>query len=156
MTRYAKRLLCRLLIGVLLFTQMAIASYACPQLSSLGGADSFVALADASGSRNSQADSDSALASTQSAMPDDTMAASCDIMYQPDPDNPNLCAEHARFGQQSGQTQTPTVPALLLASLYVVSAAPELTVPTRPAVDSASVLAAASPPHAILHCCFRI
>lgn len=84
------------------------------------------------------------------------MAACCDGMDQPDRDNPNLCAEHSHFGQQSDQTQTPTVPAVLLASLYVVSTVPELTVPTWPATASADLLAAASPPHAILHCCFRI
>lgn len=84
------------------------------------------------------------------------MAACCDGMDRPDPDNPNLCVEHSHFGQQNDQTQTPTVPAVLLASLYVVSTVPALTVPTCPATASADLLAAASPPHAILHCCFRI
>lgn len=84
------------------------------------------------------------------------MAACCDGMGQPDPDNPNLCTEHAHFGQQSDQTPTPTLPAILLVSLYVVSPVPELKLPIRPAAASASFLAAASPPHAILHCCFRI
>lgn len=152
MTRRLKQLVCRLLVGVLLFAQMAVAAYACPQLSPAGfsqaPASAMASDGDpiASGASAAKSDDDPAM----------DMAACCDGMGQPDPDNPNLCAEHAHFGQQSDQTQTPTVPAVLLASLYVVSTVPELTVPTRPATASANLLAAASPPHAILHCCFRI
>jgi len=102
------------------------------------------------------ADSDASVTESDAANPIIDMAACCDGMGQPDPDNPNLCAEHAHFGQQSEQTQAPSVPAVLLASLYIVSLMPALTGPARPAAASASVLAAASPPHAILHCCFRI
>ena len=137
MTPRLKRLLCRLLIGILLFTQIAIAAYACPQLSP---------------TRFSQPSA----AVESMAMPSVAdIPLCCDGMGRTDPDNPNICAGHCQFGQQSDQTQTPTMPAALLASLYIVSPVPELTVPTRPAAASAGILVAASPPHAILHCCFR-
>lgn len=154
MTRRLKQLVCRLLVGVLLFAQMAVAAYACPQLSPAGFSQPSAAPAMAS--EGDPADSDASVAGADTANPIMDMAACCDGMGQPDPDNPNLCAEHAHFGQQSDQTQIPSVPAVLLASLYIVSLVPEPAEPTRPAAASASVLAAASPPHAILHCCFRI
>lgn len=150
MTRRLKQWICRLLVGVLLFAQMAVAGYACPQLSPAGSSQASVSAMASAGVASDASVTES---DDNSAM---DMAACCDGMGQPDPDNPNLCAEHAHFGQQSDQTQTPTLPAILLASLYVVSTVPELKLPTRPAAASASFLAAASPPHAILHCCFRI
>jgi hypothetical protein len=154
MTWRVKQLLCQLLIGMLLFAQMAIAAYACPQLSPGGFTQPSAAPAIASD--GAQTGSDASVSGSDAASPVADMAACCDGMGQPDPDHPNLCTEHALFGQQSDQTQTPTVPAVLLASLYIVSLVPELTEPTRPATASANLLAAASPPHAILHCCFRI
>ncbi len=74
-----------------------------------------------------------------------------------DSQNANLCAEHCKFGQQSDQASTLTVPAALLMALYVapqVSTAPLAGL--RPAAATPSALVAASPPHTILHCCFRI
>jgi len=153
MTRRLKRLLCRLLIGILLFAQMAIAAYACPQLSPAGFSQPSAAPSMAS--EGNQAGSDPAAAGAVAVPPVADMPPCCDGMGRSDPDNPNLCAGHCQFGQQSDQTQTPTVPAALLASLYIVSLVPELTVPTQSAAASASILVAASPPHAILHCCLR-
>lgn len=149
MTQALKQLICRLLVGVFLFAQMAVAAYACPQLAPPGlsqaSASAMAAAGVASDASAAESDADPAM----------DMAACCDGMGQPDPDNPNLCAEHAHFGQQSDQTQTPTLPAILLASLYVVSTVPELKLPARLAAASADLRAAASPPHTILHCCFR-
>ena len=75
-----------------------------------------------------------------------------------DPQNANLCAEHCKFGQQSDQASTLTVPAALLMALYV---APQVSTALlaglrRPAAATPSALVAASPPHTVLHCCFRI
>lgn len=148
MTRRLKQWICRLLIGVFLFAQMAVAAYACPQLAPAGLSQASASAMAAAGTT-----SDASAGDDNPAM---DMAAGCDGMGQPDPDNPNLCAEHAHFGQQSDQTQTPTLPAILLVSLYVIPIVPELKLPTRPAAASTSFLTAASPPHAILHCCFRI
>ncbi len=153
MIRRVKRSVCRLLIGVLLFAQMAIAAYACPQLASAGFSEPSAMLTMRS--KGSPAGSDTVMARSETATPVADMATGCPEMGQADPENPNLCVEHVRFGQQSDQTQTPTVPAVLLSNLYTLPLLPEPTGPTRPASASASLLAAASPPHTILHCCFR-
>lgn len=136
--RRASRSLCRLLIGVLLFAQLAIAAYACPQLSSTGVGEG------------------AAMERAGAATPAADMAAGCPEMGQADPDQPNLCIEQVHFGQQSDQTQTPTLPAILLTALYTLPLLPEPAPPPPSAAVTSGFLAAASPPHAILHCCFRI
>lgn len=132
MTTAFKRSICRLLMGVLLYTQMAIAAYACPGLSAVK-------------------------------LPEDQAAASVTPdggaigPVQTDASAPNLCIEHCRYGQQSADhTPAPAAPAALLSSLYALPALPETSVRTRLASGLEGPLAAASPPHAILHCCFRI
>ncbi|HNF92681.1 MAG TPA: hypothetical protein PKZ67_10810 [Accumulibacter sp.] len=137
MTRHFKQLICHLLIGVFLFAQMAVVSYACPQSSPVG-------LNQVSVSIMSSDDN-----------PSMDIPACCDGMERPDMANPNLCTEHAHFGQLNDQTQIPTLPAILLTSLYVVSTASELNFRFPPAA-LANFLAESFPPHAILHCCFRI
>ncbi len=145
MTRHFLRQICRALIGVVLFAQLAVSAYACPGLARaahmpMGG----VAVADA----NPHA----ATAATAVSQPMD-----CASMAGPmDPEFANLCAEHCHHGQQSQQASTLTVPAALLNALYVTPLAPEPVVAPRPAADTTSALVAASAPHAILHCCFRI
>jgi hypothetical protein len=130
-TRQCLRTLCRVLIGVLLLAQLAVSAHACPRLS----------------------------AAAQRHMPMAAVAATphCDGMAGPrDADLANLCAAHCQQGQQSDQAATLAVPAALLNALYVIALAPEPAAAPRPAVDAANARAAASPPHAILHCCFRI
>jgi len=87
---------------------------------------------------------------------DAAQATACAGMAGMDPELTNLCAEHCRQGQQSDQAATLTVPAALLSALYTTPPAPEPVVAPRPAAAATSALAAASPPLAILHCCFRI
>ena len=154
MTRRVKRLFCRLLVGILLFTQMAIATYACPQMSPTGFSQASVAPAMASAGK--PAGANSVAAGALAVPPVAGMPSCCDRMGRSDPSNPNLCAGHCQFGQQSDQTQTPTVPVALFTSLYIVSLVPESTVSPRPIAALADIHTAASPPHAILHCCFRI
>lgn len=156
MIRRVKRLVCRMLIGILLFTQMAVAAYACPQLLSAGVSDTSAMATMGSNGSPVVGDRATAVTVPETAMPVMDMMSGCPEMGQPDPDNPNLCVEHFRFGQQSDQTQTPAVPALLLSSLYTLPLLPEPAGPPRSATASAGLFAAASPPHAILHCCFRI
>jgi len=102
----------------------------------------------------------SAVAGDQDSVPDDaavqTMANCDDMAGVMDPSFANLCAEHCHQGQQSDQAATLTVPAVLLSALYVTPLAPEPTAVPRPSADATSALVAASPPHTILHCCFRI
>ncbi len=86
-----------------------------------------------------------------------TQVPVCDDMVgSMDPAFANLCAEHCKYGQQSDQASTMKVPAAALVALYATAALPERVPPPRPAAASMSALVAASPPHAIAHCVYRI
>ena len=130
----------RLLIGILLFAQFAVAGYACPGLKGMGsmangGAGTVVlsAVAEPAG-----------------------MPLGCD---QIDPNAANLCAEHCHQGQQSADTAS--APGLSLGIptlLYSPPLEPKHSLGSgrsSPAPD-ARLDAAPEPPHAILHCVFRI
>jgi hypothetical protein len=74
-----------------------------------------------------------------------------------DSDTPNLCLTHCQAGQQSnGHADAPTV-LPIMASVLIVSL-PDVEALASPGRSFASerISAAASPPHTILHCCFRI
>lgn len=136
--RAFRTLICRVLIGVLLFAQLAVASYACPSLSG----------------KLSMPQGDPASAMAAASMLAD-MGPDCD---QIDNEAANLCAEHCRFGQQSADTApAPMVFAPVPALLYWLPAEPESTPEfVRSYRSRDAVLEAPPPPHAILHCVFRI
>ena len=146
MTRSFLRMVSRGLVGVLLFAQMAIAAYACPGLSPALTSDMEMSATNASRGESNLA------SGTVGAM-----GSNCDEMAgSMDPSSPNLCAEHCKYGQQSDQSSTITVPAALLTELYVTPTVPD-TAPLPPsAAATLSARVAASAPHAILHCVFRI
>ena len=147
MTRSLLRGVCRALIGVVLLAQMAVSAYACSGLAT-GSMMSMPTVSPLSTGDDASKD----IATT--AM---EQAIDCAGMAGPiDPDFTNLCAEHCRHGQQSDQAATLTVPAVSLTALYTTPLAPEPFVAPRPAANATSALVAASPPLAILHCCFRI
>lgn len=152
MTRMFRRFVCRLMLGVLVFGQMAIAAYACPALSGMPQSVPTMALnASAAAMPGDAADASMAVSPDMAAMSD---MASCD---QIDDNAANLCVEHCRFGQQSADhASAPTVPAALLTTLYTLPVLPEPLGHGWPSADSKFQRVAASPPHAILHCCFRI
>lgn len=134
----------RVLIGVMLFAQFAIASYACPGmvLSRQASTDMAVSVATA--------------ASSDPVTDDGKMAGGgCDQM---DRHAANLCVEHCHYGQQSSDTApAPVGHAPVLALLFVVPAAPQpitASIGWLLAIDA--LLEAAPPPHAILHCVLRI
>jgi len=129
MTRRFRQLLCQLLLGTLLFTQWAVASYACPAWSA--GTSEPAAVA--------------------------TMADCEHMGGAHDSSSPNLCIEHCQPGQQSvDRDATPSLTTALLASFYPLPFAAQWQLPQcQPAVSPGSFVAA-SPPHEILHCCFRI
>ena len=147
MTRAFSRFVCRLLLGVLVFGQMAIAAYACPALS--GAPQSLPTMV---------------MGALVATMPDDeagaSMAVSADMSATSDMAAMTSCdqiVEHCRFGQQSADhASAPTVPAALLTTLYTLPVQPEPLGHGCPSADSKFKRVAASPPHAILHCCFRI
>ena len=138
LSRASSKAISRWLIGVLLFAQFMVASYACPGLSGMTttspkGGDVMV-MAD--------------------------MGPGCDQMGM-DQEAANLCAEHCRFGQQSADTApVPVVHAASATLLYSLPALPVDAVSFgsgRPVPDTdVSLAAAPPPPHAILHCVFRI
>lgn len=134
MTRGFLRGLARGLIAVLLFAQLAVAAYACPGLAAKAP--------------------DTSVASAAAAM--DASMPGCDGMAGAmDPESPNLCAEHCKQGKQSDQASTLTVPVAMFTALYATTPALPAKAP-RPSAAMLSALVAASPPHAILHCVYRI
>lgn len=138
--RNLSRLIARLLIGVIVFAQVAVAAYACPVMST----GSIIGLSGPAPQMGQ---------SMTSAMRVDGMPGGSRL----DPSLPNLCAAHCESGQQNADGKpAPTVPPALLASLYPVVPSTPRDRPTlaRAAVDDPP--RAASPPLAILHCCFRI
>jgi hypothetical protein len=147
MTRQFMRSVCRALIGVVLFAQMAVSAYACPGLSAAGG----MAMQMSSPASTDPQPTDTAMAATgQTAMNCEGMTGAMDSSFA------NLCAEHCHQGQQSDHTATVTLPATGLTALYLAPLTPEPLAAPRPAADATSALVAASPPYTILHCCFRI
>jgi hypothetical protein len=126
------QLISRMLVGVFLFAQLAVSGHACPVLA--------------------QADPHAVEMPSQQA---DAMPPGCGELEHK---APNLCAEHCKLGQQSSDTAPlPVVLAPALNLLYVL--AQDLQTGDGPAPPGASIdprLAAAPPPHAILHCVLRI
>ena len=132
LTRNLKRWVCQLMLGAIFFAQLSLAAYACPGMASSAG--------------------------QVSAMASMTTMVNCDQMAgQLDKEQPNLCAEHCHHTQQSDQAQVPTLPAMLLISLYTVAPAVSSFGPSWPARSAQdSRLDTAPPPLSILHCCFRL
>lgn len=138
------RSVAQVLIGCLLFAQLAVAAYACPGATAMEGPMSMVGAAEMDADKTSLAVLEPSVSNCED------MA-----MGRTDPPNANLCAEHCKLGQQSDQASTLTVPAALLMALYFAPLVPAPAAVLRPAAASPSALVAASPPHTILHCCFR-
>lgn len=140
MTIRVKQLISKLLIGTLLFTQLAVAAYACPQLSSAleQGGDAAMAtvhMGDMSGCDQMLQDPDSGL----------------------DQSNPGLCLEHFRYGQQvTSHAETPSAQPAILVGFITIAPALAPLAPTGRASRVERIAPAASPPLSILHCCFRI
>ena len=123
---------CRLLICAILFVQLAVSAYACPSLLKAG----VEATPDA----------------TTYSMPMD-----CEHMVgMLDPAAPSLCYTHCHNHEQSADhADSPTLPPALFATLYwLVAQSPVEPVSDTP--ETSVLHAALPPPHAILHCCFRI
>ena len=136
----------RLLIGVVLFAQLAVSSYACPGLKDMGS------MASGSAMTAVQVAAADAIVVTEPA----GMPPGCEQM---DPDAANLCVEHCHQGQQSADTaSTPGVSLDIPTLLYSLPLEPQRSLGSgrsSPAPD-ARLDAAPEPPHAILHCVFRI
>lgn len=154
LSRTIRKSISRMLMGVLLFAQLAVASYVCPSLRGMDSMAMSMSMSMPNGGvvpvmSLAAADAPSALRSTG-------MPLDCDQM---DPEAANLCTEHCRQGQQSADTAAaPAVSAPIPTLLYSIPIEPQHVLGSGrcfPAPD-ASVDAAPEPPHAILHCVFRI
>lgn len=137
-SRHLHRLIARLLIGVLVFVQVAVAAYACPIMPA---GPTIEGMADAAAMDGSQTP---ALDSKPGTL-------------HLDSSQPNLCAAHCQTGQQNTDGKpAPTVSPAFLVTLYPVApAAPSALSALAPSmVDDPPK--AARPPLTILHCCYRI
>lgn len=140
MSRSTARFIARLLIGVLVFAQLAVAAYACT-VTSAGAGGGHVGATVA----GSQALDEAALdLGSADAMPMDAV-------------QPALCVAHCRSGHQQAEIKPlPSPPMGMMAAFYNL----------EPLAEGIEVTAAmpmvglsppqAEPPHTILHCCWRI
>ena len=140
-TLASRRSICRLLIGVLVSTQMAIAAYACsgmPHMARLDEDRPAGAMASDPGAVAIQGDG---IGTGYNSM---------------DPTLPNLCVAHCQYGQQSAaHASAPAVPAALLTGLYTLPPPGVTPEHAGPRIGPQGSLTAAAPPHTILHCCLR-
>lgn len=138
--RRARRFIAHLLIGVMLFAQMAVAAYACagaPGASMNGARASATAVSIAGAEMASLAD----YYVGHAAM---------------DPAQQNLCAAHCQSDQQNaGSKPIPDGPAAMPmdSSLRASLLLPGVTLRASTAKGDPPM---AGPSHAILHCCLRI
>lgn len=131
LTRALNKLICRVLIGVVLFAQFAVASYACPSGMAMG----------AGSMQQSSEDAADLLSSSPSDL---------------DRQTPNLCAEHCKAGHQSSDTApAPVVAFPVLDLLYALPQPDDAGAVALSAAVPDPLLAVPPPPHAILHCVFR-
>ncbi len=149
MSKALLKAICRALIGVVLFAQITVASYACP------GLEGMMVMASAAATTTTLGEASSgASAGEQASMP-----PGCDQMES---GPTNLCAEHCHQGQQSADTASvPAVGVGVPTLLYSLPLNPQHTLDVLGSGRSqsafeASLVAAPEPPHAILHCVFRI
>ena len=128
-----RRFVSQLLIGTILFAQIAVAAYACPVLAKWSAASDPIS-------------------SSSVAKPGD-----CDQMDDMmDATSPNLCSAHCHNHEQSADhAAAPALPPALFVALYWL-VAPAITEPLIQTSEANVLHVALSPPHAILHCCFRI
>jgi len=152
MKRAVLRAVFRVLIGVLVAAQLAVAAHACAGLSNVqpSAAVTTATLTLSAPGETTPADTMALMACCQDADADGQSVIS------------NLCYEHCRFGQQGDQASTVNVPVaylLLLVGLpwqwFSAATASSPLPSSRLAARRWSGIVAASPCHAILHCVRR-
>jgi hypothetical protein len=147
--------ICRTLIGMVLFSQFAVAAYTCP---------SFLALTQKQSHHSTEFPQPVETKNTQLiAAPANKMniadaMMNCDQMFgQLDKNSPSLCAEHQQYGHQTNETYVPTIHLVSIANFYIV---PLLVNDAgdnpSPSFISSYLQVPLQPPSTILHCCFRI
>jgi hypothetical protein len=155
MTRAIRRLVARWMILVMVLTQVAVSAYACPSSLQRGsasqatGASSLAAMVESAAMPASMA----RMATDAARGP---MVNCDDMQAHLDAAAPNLCDACCHHDQQPDQASSLAAPAAILNSLYAVPALSSVPIPVRFDAPSSSDLAAAAPPRAVLHCCWRI
>jgi hypothetical protein len=152
MCRSFKQLVCRVLTGALLFSQLAVAAYACPGIPA-------AVLFERNQGQSIPAVAESGMVAATSDQVNGA-ALSCEKMdraIQTDRTTQNLCAEHCKYGQQSADRASAPIPlAVLHTTLYTTPSLSEAAIRIQPLAALESPPPATSPSHTILHCCFRI
>ena len=121
------RLIAQLVVGALLFTQLALAAHTCPNMA--GGPDGRMSAGQAA-----------------------PAALRCIETAQPD-----LCAAHCEFGQQNADAKSvPTPTPMHPAGYYMLGPRAHDGGNGEPAELAVRSPWPVHPPHAILHCCLRI
>ena len=127
------RTACKLLVGVLLFAQLAIAAHACEGPAAMRAAEIPMRAAA------------------------DAMPADCDAAMPQGSGKNALCGEHCRSGDQS--TDIASLPALAAIPVFLY-AMPRLDLTDgadlRSGASPTSAAIPPPPPHAIAHCVWRI
>ncbi len=147
MTRGLLRWLARIMVGTLLLSQLAVTAHACsktlPSAAAMG-----MSVKGEPPMQTAEAPHE-----TQS----DFASSDCADMVMPTDAAPSkVCFEHCHYGQQSDHAPTITVPVVLMTALYAIPSASEVASPPRMEADALDALVAASPPHTVLHCVYRI
>lgn len=147
MTRGLLRWLARIMIGALLLSQLAVTAHACsktlPSAAAIG--------------MSTQAETPVQAAEASPEAQTDLASSDCADMAMPTDAAPSkVCFEHCHYGQQSDHASTITVPVVLMTALYAIPSAPEVASLTCMAANALDALVAASPPHTVLHCVYRI
>jgi hypothetical protein len=146
MTRNLLRWIARVMIGALLFSQLAVAAHACSKMLPSGNTMGMAAAEQPMPMTAASADAKADVEVTDCA----------DMATKTDDASGNICAAHCLYGQQSDKASTITVPVALLTALYITPPVPEMALPPRSAAGTLNALVASSPPHTVLHCVYRI
>ena len=140
--RAFSRFVARLMIGVMVFAQMALAAHACPV---------------ASGRTGDVAGGMTAMGANGAAAPSgigDEGAADADATM---PALQNQCTAHCQSGQQNADGKPAPSPAVAFLTIRYTLPALEHGGVSASQVEAANdPPLAVDPPHAVLHCCLRI
>jgi hypothetical protein len=134
-------------VGSVLFAQLAVSAYACP------GVSAALALAAASNAVHAQQEGPKRPAAAHDAQASTHCQAMASAMDAP---ASALCVEHCQPSSQCDHPATIALPLAVLSALYLLPPAFELRLGPRPAAHESRARWVVSPPHSLLHCCFRL
>jgi hypothetical protein len=141
MPRILRRWIARLLLGTLLFAQLAVAAYACPTVTP--ASQNPYGAPSAMGATNAPAIAFDAGEAFDGVLPDAVQ--------------PGLCLTHCQSGQQNADTKSaPGVPLAMMYAAYPLEVAHPTAVSGFHRPTETGLIVHSDPPHAILHCCFRL